>query len=98
MYDLQLAYGTSGQGRSVWLGPVYMDSYYDDLRSGPADQLLEQAVAWAAGWQTTDCHVVVQAGDALTIQTYTPGDGAGEPASDLDPLLMLYGPDGTLVA
>ena len=38
-------------GRSVYLGPVYMaaGSYANDqLRSGEADQLFEQAVAWAA--------------------------------------------------
>ncbi|WP_412972061.1 hypothetical protein [Glaciecola sp. MF2-115] len=38
-------------GRSVYLGPVYMsNSGYsnDQLRSGSADQLFEQAVAWSA--------------------------------------------------
>ena len=38
-------------GRSVYLGPAYMaDGSYDtaQLRTGEADQLFEQAVAWAA--------------------------------------------------
>ena len=39
-------------GRSVYLGPLYMADavFYDtgDLRTGEPDQLLEQAVAWAA--------------------------------------------------
>lgn len=41
----------AGAGRSVYLGPLYManrGTYNTDLlRSGPPDQLLEQAVAWA---------------------------------------------------
>lgn len=38
------------------------------------------------------------AGDNLIITTSTPGDGPGEPGNDLDPLLELYDPTGTLVA
>lgn len=47
-----------GAGRTVYLGPIYMGSTtgYPDvvpaLRSGTPDQLLEQAVAWAACSQT----------------------------------------------
>lgn len=41
-----------GAGRIVYLGPLYMaSSSYNatDLRAGPGDRLLEQAVAWAGG-------------------------------------------------
>ncbi len=44
--------GEVGTGRLVYLGPVYLGnaSVYSngDLRTGSADRLLEQAVAWAA--------------------------------------------------
>ena len=40
----------------------------------------------------------VRAGDTLVITTDTPLDGLGEPPNDLDPLLELYDPSGTLVA
>ena len=43
--------GAAGTGRGVYLGPNYTgtSSYLtSDLRSGAADRLLEQAVAWAA--------------------------------------------------
>ena len=39
--------GAPALGRSVWLGLFYMSSASGALRVGPADQLLEQAVAWA---------------------------------------------------
>jgi len=43
---------TSSHGRQVYLGGIYfgsLDSYNNEgLRSGEADQLLEQAVAWAS--------------------------------------------------
>ena len=40
----------------------------------------------------------VESGDTLTLTTSTPGDGPGEPESNLDPILELYDPTGTLVA
>ena len=46
---------TAGTGRGVWLGPAYAansngwGSLTSQLRNGPADRLLEQAVSWAAG-------------------------------------------------
>ena len=90
-------------GRSVYLGPIYAAQGYDtvSLRSGNADRLLEQAVAWAGhgGIDKADEYLVeVNAGDSLVITTATPGDGAAEPVNNLDPLLELYAPDGTLVA
>lgn len=48
-----------GSGVTVYLGPIYMGdpgdygTYVAGLRSGDADRLLEQAVAWAAGNQVT---------------------------------------------
>jgi hypothetical protein len=99
------AAGGIGAGRSVYLGPIYA-GYYDGwgtgaLRSGGADRLMEQAVAWAAhgGLDARDNYqVAVNAGDSLVIRTTTPADGTGAPANDLDPLLELYDPTGTLVA
>ena len=46
-----LAAAQKGSGRGVYLGPIYSGSFgYGNatLRSGAADRLLEQAVAWAA--------------------------------------------------
>jgi len=40
----------------------------------------------------------VNAGDALTISTATPGDGPNEFVNTLDPKIELYDPSGTLVA
>ena len=92
--------GAPGQGRSVYLGPTYLYRYNSNnaLRSGNADRLLEQAVAWAATTDRED-HYLFQAntGDSLVITTATPLDGTGEPLNDLDPVLSLYGPTGDLV-
>ncbi len=91
-------------GRSVYLGPIYAGGpgyYTDDLRSGDGDRLLEQAVAWAGrgGADPADIYLIhVNEGDYLTITTFTPGDGSGEPLNELDPVLELYDPDGNLVA
>jgi subtilase family serine protease/methionine-rich copper-binding protein CopC/type 1 glutamine amidotransferase len=92
-----------GAGRAVYLGPVYSESgaNYPLLKSGDADQLFEQAVAWAArgGKDTADQYLIAaNSGNNLTITTTTPGDGPYEPGNDLDPLLELYDPAGTLVA
>lgn len=96
------AAGYVGAGRSVYLGPIYAADYAPgELRNADADRLLEQAVAWAArgGADRADNYLVqVQNGDTLTITTATPGDGTGEPVNNLDPLLELFAPDGTLVA
>jgi subtilase family serine protease/methionine-rich copper-binding protein CopC len=94
--------GQPGVGRSVYLGPVYSQSdSYTGLKSGEADQLFEQAVAWAArgGVDNADQYsVVLNANDDVTIRTVTPGGDSGEPGNDLDPILELYSPNGTLVA
>ncbi len=42
--------------------------------------------------------VNVTAGDPLTLTTATPADGSSEFVNDLDPMLELYDPAGTLVA
>lgn len=95
--------GEPGLGRSVYLGPTFSESggSYPELRSGAADRLFEQAVAWAAqgGVDNADQYRInVRGGDQLNLFTATPGDGVGEPANDLDTLLELYNPSGTLVA
>ena len=90
-----------GQGRSVYLGPPYTALGVFSLGNGPADRLLEQAVAWVAsgGFDTADNYVLaVKAGDNLVISTTTPGGGSAAPANDLDALLELYDPAGALVA
>ncbi|NQV31708.1 MAG: DUF4347 domain-containing protein, partial [Phycisphaeraceae bacterium] len=90
--------GEPGKGRGVYLSPGYsLADVYTGLRSGPSDQLFEQAVAWAAGGTDDEYQISVNAGDVLTITTATPGDGAGEPVNDLDPLLKLYDPSDALV-
>ncbi|MFN0053205.1 MAG: CARDB domain-containing protein [Planctomycetales bacterium] len=93
--------GAPGNGRAAYLGLTYLYSFNatNSLRSGSADRLLEQAVAWGASGDRED-HYLVQAnaGDHLVISTTTPGDGAGEPVNELDPIIELYGPDGTLLA
>ena len=90
--------GTPGFGRGVYLGPTYMNSG-SGLNYGSADQLFEQAVAWAGAADRSD-HYTFQAaqGDSLTLTTTTPGGGDGEPLNTLDPIVDLYAPDGSLVA
>ncbi|NLX56992.1 MAG: S8 family serine peptidase [Planctomycetaceae bacterium] len=94
--------GRPGLGRGVYLGPVYANAdNYPELMTGPADQLFEQAVAWAArgGLDAADQYwIEANPGDNLVITTTTPGDGACDPGNALDPLLELYDADGTLVA
>ncbi|MEM4406646.1 MAG: pre-peptidase C-terminal domain-containing protein, partial [Candidatus Methanomethylicaceae archaeon] len=94
-----------GDGRSVYLGPIYAGShgyYTEGLRSGDPDRFLEQAIAWAAregGTDSADIYLIhVNEGDNLAINTSTPGDGEGEPLNDLDPMFELYDPDGNLVS
>ena len=73
------------RGRSVYLGPIYMTNG-SSMRTGNADRLLEQAVAWAGRGDREDNYefFVDESASTLVITTTTPGDGAGEPASDLD--------------
>ena len=81
-------------GRSVYLGPSYFES--TSLVSGPAIQLLEQAVAWAAGDDEDDAYAFrADGGVELTVTTETPGDGDGEPRNDLDATIELYYIDGS---
>lgn len=73
-----------GAGRGVSLSPVYGQYNWG---TGMADRLLEQAVAWAAfGGADTEDNYLVSAtqGDVLHITTTTPGDGANQPANNLD--------------
>ena len=85
-----------GAGRGIYLGPIYMVPE-SELRSGSADRLLEQAVAWAAGDRTDRYTFQATAGANLDIQTFTPGDGSGEPVNLLNARLELYDPNGYLV-
>ncbi len=87
------------QGRSVYLGPHYTSNSVVTLRSGLADQLLEQAVAWAggAGDRFDVFEIQVNEGDQLNIATTTPFDDVGQIENVLDPTLELYDPNGFLV-
>ena len=94
-----------GAGHSVYLGPIYAgySSSWNTaaLRTGMADRLLEQAVAWAAfgGKDVADNYLVSAAeGDVMNIATSTPAWGGAEPDNSLDALIELYNPAGTLVA
>ncbi|MDO8208319.1 MAG: pre-peptidase C-terminal domain-containing protein, partial [Gallionella sp.] len=90
--------GAAGQGRGVYLAPVYPEGYWT---TSMADRLLEQAVAWAAfgGADKADNYLVAASeGDSLVISTTTPGDGVSEPDNSLDPLIELFNPAGVLVA
>ncbi|MDO8268888.1 MAG: CARDB domain-containing protein, partial [Moraxellaceae bacterium] len=89
--------GQAGNGRSVYLSPIYNDSSAA-LGSGPADRLFEQAVAWAAGDHSDSYTFHATAGQELTITTTTPGDGAGEPVNLLDARIEVYDETGALVA
>jgi methionine-rich copper-binding protein CopC len=88
-------------GRSVFLGEQYgADFSIPGLRTGADDQLLEQAVAWAAlaGDPEDNYTFTAAVGDHLTISTATPSDTALPPANLPDLVLDLYDPDGLLVA
>jgi len=86
--------GEPGDGRSVYLGPVYPEY---DFTSGFADQLLEQAVAWT-GSSGDQYAVELVEGQEFTVSTSTPGDGPDQPDNTLDPVLELYDSSGNLVA
>ncbi len=89
-----------GNGRTVYLGPIYSgSSSYNtsSLRTGEADQLMEQAVSWAAGDRASMYLFRASAGQTLTLTVATPGDGPGEPANDLVPTVELRDPNGTAV-
>ncbi|MES9903225.1 MAG: hypothetical protein ABW168_11210, partial [Sedimenticola sp.] len=94
--------GDVGSGHTAYLGLSYADTTrYSELRSGTADRLFEQAVAWAASGRIdrTDHYLIeVEEGDELRITTAAPGGAAGEFVNMLDPVLTLYAADGSLVA
>lgn len=85
--------------RSAYVAPSYYDVTATGLRSGSADRLLEQAVAWASGIDFFDSYSVQgNVGDQLVIKTTTPFDGPNLPQNLLDPRLELLNPAGTVVA
>lgn len=88
--------GQPGVGRSAYLGAVYYSRSYGS--NAPLDQLLEQAVAWAAGDRDDSYQIEVNEGDVLSISTATPGDGSNAPANTLDPSLELVDASGNVVA
>jgi len=86
-------------GRSVFLAVPYTTNSvnHTPIRSGGADRLIEQAVAWAgssgdrADVYTFNAHV----GDDLAAFTTTPAQNTANP---LNPALRLLDPAGNLVA
>jgi|CXWL01.1.fsa_nt_gi hypothetical protein len=90
----------NGEGpRSAFVGPMYFDAAATGLRSGSADRLLEQTIAWASHVDTSDSYRVnANVGDQLVIKTTTPLDGPKLPQNVLDPRIELLNPAGTLVA
>ena len=89
-------------GRSAYLGSVYEADHSTSfpLRSGSPDQLLEQAVAWAAGGgDVSDRYTIeLEEGQTLTLRTDVPASDAGQPMNDLDPALQLLDTSGNVVA
>ncbi len=87
-----------GAGRSVYLGPsyAYYYSFGSGLRTGHADRLLEQAVAWSAQ-PAKQYAVQALAGATLTVRLDLIGADANEPANTLVPVLELYDSAGTLL-
>ncbi len=80
--------------RSAYLSPPY---FWDDraLLSGGPDQLLEQAVAWAAGGVGAQRFTFAASeGAELQISTQLLGEGLGQPDNTLDPGLELFYLDG----
>jgi hypothetical protein len=93
------SFGGGDAPRSAFVGPLYFDGAATGLRSGLADRLLEQTLAWASHVDTSDSYRVnANAGDQLVIKTTTPLDGPNLPENLLDPRIELLNPVGTLVA
>ena len=89
--------GHPGEGRSVYLGPVYAGYSSNNLQDANSDRLIEQAVAWAAAAGDT-YSVTLAAGQTFTVSTATPGDGPASPDNTFDPALTLIDSDGNVVA
>lgn len=89
--------GAPQAGRSVYLGPTYVNQ--SGLTTGPSDRLLEQAVAWAGGVDRADAYRFTAAeGASLVLRTTAPLGGPNEPENTLAPQLELYNALGLLVA
>ncbi len=92
----------SAAGRSVFLGLPYEDpnassNANSGVRSGAEDQLLQQAVAWAA--TRPDTYLVnVTAGDSLYVQASLADQNEDGSPDTLLPELILLAPDGTIAA
>ena len=90
---------SNGDSRSVYVAPGYFNTTATELRSGSADRLLEQSVAWASGIDFFDSYnVQANVGDQLVIKTTTPFDGPNLPQNLLDPRIELLNSAGTVVA
>jgi Ca2+-binding RTX toxin-like protein len=88
--------GPVGTGRGVYLGPLYTGrGFYDttDLRTGNADRLLEQAVAWVRNATPTD----VTLSPAAVAENQPAGTAVGtlagtDPDGDALTLTLVPGP------
>jgi len=92
-------------GRTIFLGPEYGSQFNSpinnpSIRTGNADLLLEQTLAWAAesGDQADTYSLSLNAGNAIVLTTSSPNTETALPVSLLDPVLELYDPSGVLVA
>lgn len=86
-----------GEGRGVYLAPSYFEDSSSDpvLRSGQGDQLLEQAVIWAAGGNRVDSFAVQAiAGNVLDVSLSLADDGDPLPTNAAELLLELFYLDG----
>ncbi|WP_342364198.1 CARDB domain-containing protein [Terrarubrum flagellatum] len=87
--------GRYGQGRTVFLAPSYGDGgNAGNLRTGDANQLLQQALVWALNsqaWDSFDDYTIyANAGDTISIHGATLNDEAGLPTSNLQVSVEAY--------
>lgn len=87
--------GTPQNGRSVALAPDYI--YGSGWYSGPADRLLEQAVAWSA-LPINTYTVSARAGTDLAITLDLIGGGPDQPDNNFGPLIELFDGADNLLA
>lgn len=89
-----------GSGRSVYVGVTYPSSGTTSAyTTGEPDQLLEQAVAWAARGDGLDRYSIrLEEGQTLRVETVTPLDGDGEPENEGDLRLQLLNANGAVIA
>jgi len=93
---------TFGQPNSAYAGEYYVEASSGswDSSSYYLSATLRARRPYELRWADHDDYYsfAVNDGDELVITTTTPCDDPGQPANDLDPMIKLYGPGGTLVS